>query len=377
MGSKRSMLGNGLGEVLSQEIINAARFVDLFAGSAAVSWFIAQRTPVPVMAVDLQEFSTVMAKAVLYRTAPINTKSMLRAWVARAHKYIEAYHHRFFIKAEKIKAVDWMPAPFEVAEMAKDLCETASDLPITKAYGGYYFSPIQALYLDALRATLPTKREHRWVALAALIQAASRCASAPGHTAQPIKATPTGAPSLFEAWGKDVLKQIEKALDELGSKFALRQGEAVVADAVQFVENLNEEDLVFLDPPYSCEHYSRFYHVLETLARGICSEVSGQGRYPPIEERPRSDFSLRTKSYAAFERLLSTLASKGVRAILTYPLADTSNGMSGASIKKLARQYFSVSKTIVKGQFSTLGGNGNSRSPQIESAELILVMHPK
>jgi len=377
MGSKRTMLGNGLGEVLSQEVTGATRFVDLFTGSAAVSWFVAGKSNVPVVAVDLQKFSAVMAKAVLYRTSAIDTKRIFELWSARTRRYIKAKYRGFLTEAQNIESQDWESAPLRVSEEAKELCETANELPVTKAYGGYYFSPIQALYLDALRKTLPLKREEKWLSLAALIQAASRCAAAPGHTAQPIKATATGAPSLFEAWSKDVLSQTQKALEETGAKVALTEGEAHVTDAVRFAGNLERGDLAFLDPPYSSEHYSRFYHVLETLAKGDCSEVQGQGRYPSQDERPRSDFSLRSRSRAAFERLFSTLAKREVRAILTYPLEDTSNGMSGPEVKKLAKVYFSVTRTLVKGRFSTLGGNGDHRLPKVESSELILVLRPK
>lgn len=360
-----------------QETQGASRFVDLFAGSASVSWFVAEKNTIPVVAVDLQKFATVMAKAVLCRTSPIDTKTMFELWQSRAVKHMRAGHATFLKEAQDIKLLDWKSSPVKTAELSQQLCVSTESLPIVKAYGGYYFSPIQALYIDALRLTLPRKREQKWIALASLIQAASRSAAAPGHTAQPFKPTETGAASLFAAWNKDIFSQTQKALKDVGSKFALAPGKAHVRDAVQFARSLTDQDLIFIDPPYSSEHYSRFYHVLETLARGNCSDVKGQGRYPPPKERPMSDFSIKSKSQAAFKQLFSILAKKGVRAILTYPLEDTSNGMSGTAVKELAAEYFSVSRTLVKGRFSTLGGNGNHRSAKVESAELILILRPK
>ncbi len=48
MGSKRSMLLNGLGELLTEESKDAKRFIDLFSGSGAVATFVAKRFPIEV-----------------------------------------------------------------------------------------------------------------------------------------------------------------------------------------------------------------------------------------------------------------------------------------------------------------------------------------
>jgi adenine-specific DNA-methyltransferase len=64
MGSKRVMLGNGLGEILVQETSGAKRFADLFAGSGSVAWYVAGSFPCRVIANDLQVFSSVLCNAV-------------------------------------------------------------------------------------------------------------------------------------------------------------------------------------------------------------------------------------------------------------------------------------------------------------------------
>ena len=53
----------------------------------------------------------------------------------------------------------------------------------------------------------------------------------------------------------------------LASIHAKQIGASKVADANKAAHQVREGDLVFLDPPYSGVHYSRFYHVLETIAR--------------------------------------------------------------------------------------------------------------
>ncbi len=74
MGSKRWMLQNGLGDLIAREVRGAARFVDLFSGSGAVSTHVAMKYEVPVTAYDLQTFSTVLTRAVVGR-GPLSTTS--------------------------------------------------------------------------------------------------------------------------------------------------------------------------------------------------------------------------------------------------------------------------------------------------------------
>ena len=151
---------------------------------------------------------------------------------------------------------------------------------ITRAYGGHYFSPEQAVWFDALRYTLPDDKQQRAVALAALIQATSECAAAPGHTAQPFQPTKGAKPFLKDAWQRDVPTRVKNALLLLSATCAKKTGFAAVRDANRAARTLKQGDLVFVDPPYSGVHYSRFYHVLETIANGKCGTVSGTDDIP-------------------------------------------------------------------------------------------------
>ena len=257
-------------------------------------------------------------------------------------------------------------------------------MPITKAYGGHYFSPQQAVWIDALRAKLPSTEPAKTVALAALIQAASQSAAAPGHTAQPFQPTVTAKRFLADAWKRDIPSRARAGFEILSSQFAKCIGDSRVADANDAAEELVEGDLVFLDPPYSGVHYSRFYHVLETIAQGSCGEVSGVGRYPAPTLRPRSSYSVTSESNSALDDLLRKISSRGARAILTFPDHECSNGLSGELVREISDKYFRVNKKIVKSKFSTMGGTGDAqrneeglRSARHHADELILVLVPK
>ncbi len=249
---------------------------------------------------------------------------------------------------------------------------------MTKAYGGYYFSPRQAIMIDSLRRTLPKRDPVRTVCLATLIWAITRCVASPGHTAQPFQPTPTALRYIAEAWERDLLQAVRDVFPAIAARKANVRGEAIVGDAKEVADNLiSEDDLVFVDPPYSAAQYSRFYHVLETVAQGSCGAVSGEGRYPPSSERPRSLYSLRSRAPHALEELLGALGSTGCEVVMTFPQQACSNGLSGEAVIDLARRWFEVDVSSVVMRHSTLGGNNLHRAARRSSRELIMAMIPK
>lgn len=375
MGSKRAMLRNGLGTLLKKELQAADRFVDLFTGSAAVANHVAQNFDVPVVACDLQRYSTVLANAVVQRKTAYDEEKLWDNWLNRASSFVA-----------NLNGIPQLPNSLSKRAVSRfrSWCGKQTELPITCAYGGHYFSPEQSVWLDALRKTAPKRPVQRAIALSALIQAASRCIASPGHTAQPFQPTKTGKKFLVEAWTRDIPAATRAAFSEVAQKCAKRKGIAKKVDANRFAKRLRENDLVFIDPPYSGVHYSRFYHVLETIARGGVGQVSGVGRYPAPSSRPRSSYSIQTEAAVALEHLLSTIAQRRSTAILTFPEHDCSNGLSGRSVSKIARCYFDVKRKTVSSRFSSLGGRSDvdnkgqaGRKARIRARELILLLKPK
>jgi adenine-specific DNA-methyltransferase len=371
MGSKRAMLLNGLGKLIDSEVTKANRFVDLFSGSAAVACYVATRYDVKVRAFDLQEYGVALANAVVMRTAVLDADEIWQRWEKVAGRIVRS---KTFPSNKSLTQ--------KIVKEARVWSAESGD-PITRAYGGHYFSCGQAVWIDALRQTLPAEPSHYAVALAALIQASSECAAAPGHTAQPFQPTKTAKRYLADAWDRDVRARTKRALGNLCSVHAKKLGHAKCKDANNAAKQLRTGDLVFVDPPYSGVHYSRFYHVLETVARGYCGEVSGVGRYPSREERPRSKYSVGTESNSALDDLLATLAARETTVILTFPDHECSNGLSGEDVVEIARKHFRVKQKSVKSEFSTMGGigNGNSgsagRDARQHADELILLLKSK
>jgi adenine-specific DNA methylase len=370
MGSKRAMLLNGLGNLIGQEVAGRSRFIDLFSGSAAVSWHVAERYPVEVLAVDLQAYGTALAEGLLRRTKPLSKEDFWPNWKANAEEHLQAFAPPFVDRITRANV-----------DEARRWCALFPEGSLIYAYGGHYFSPTQISWIEALRETLPEEEETRSIALAALVMAASQAAAAPGHTAQPFQPTKTAKNFLAESWDRDIPELVSKAIDSIAHRHARVRGSSHQTDACKFATELEDGDLVFVDPPYSGVHYSRFYHVLESIAEGETTAVSGVGRYPAKEKRPRSDFSMKTTSATAMENLLKTLAERKTDVILTFPDHDCSNGLSGEQITGLAAAHFHVEKKSVHSVFSTLGGVGKyaegSRSARQTASELMLLLRSR
>lgn len=373
MGSKRAMLSNGLGELLHETVSMGRHFHDLFCGTAAVASYVASNFPVRVCATDLQSYAVTLAASQLEKDVPVDADKLYDAWQQSATTWLQG---RIVGTETQCPASDSVRAWRSFVLRTRASCAEASqEFEITRAYGGYYFSEKQARSLDAFRASLPNK--HRYTALAALISAASNCAAAPGHTAQPFGLSDSSLPHLRSAWRKDVKSTIQANLSQFAQKIALVPGKAYVSDALSQTLQMSEGDLAFIDPPYSEVQYSRFYHVLESVARGAVGPVSGRGRYPPISDRPQSDFCRKTSSVDAFDELMLGVAAAGAEAIVTFPAGAASNGLTGSIVEAISSQYFVVKQRKVSSVFSTLGGNVTMRAARKDATELLLHLSPR
>jgi|APTNR8051073442_1049403.scaffolds.fasta_scaffold00268_33 adenine-specific DNA-methyltransferase len=374
MGSKRNMLQNGLGKTLSEEIKGKARFVDLFAGSAAVSWFIGERFDTPVLAVDLQSYSSILANSVLLRTT---IDSCIEIKYDKIIKNVREQLRKdpSYLFSKKLESNLNFSIPV-LAKQSRNICSQEPGGAIWTSYGGYYFSPSQARIFDAFNSVIPNNEPYKSFFKALVIMAGSRCAASPGHTAQPFKPNETAGKYLLDAWRRDVFQCIEKDFNLLKSIIAKKKGAGITSNAMDIVYRLKEDDIVFIDPPYSGVHYSRFYHVLETIAVGYCGPVEGEGRYPAPSERPVSNYSKKGESEKEFRALINLLHERGCKIIVTYPEGDCSNGLSGKTVLEIISQKFSIKQNIVDSHFSTLGGNREIRAARKTVKELILVSTP-
>lgn len=374
MGSKAALLQGPLGNLVLTEAAQAERFVDLFSGSGSVGNTVAEQLEVPVLSADLQHYSQILSAAIIERTERLVDSVEIEGWLASARTHLEADEAYLRVEAtrETLSKQD---------VLSTRVWSSADGVGgfITRHYGGHYFSHKQAMTLDRLFTTMPEAGSARTLAYATLLRAASVCAAAPGHTAQPFQPTATLLPFIQKAWSRDVAAEVERGVDIMGNRHARVQGRAVVSDAHELARQLNEGDLVFCDPPYSSVQYSRFYHVLEGIARGGWAKVTGAGRAPSLADRSSSVFSRRGSATQSFSDLLQALRSRECQVIVTFPDAEASNGLSSDAIVEMASESWHVTTTLVDSTHSTLGGRTDEggRGGRRKLQEAVMVLRPR
>jgi adenine-specific DNA-methyltransferase len=349
---------------------------DLFAGSGTVSMALGQERE--VVAVDIQEYSRVLCSAIL---SPLQTKdaaehiadvvqsSHTRKALFEAIEPLVAYEHRAIkgaITSDPEQLCDLLEngslliaqrqLPSRAAPaLQRALRDTATRLKnaglldsptsmVLRHFGGIYFSYHQAALLDLiLEGIHAADRRLRDCLLAPLLSTASDVVNTVGkHFAQPIRPrSKTGLPKrhllrkIEEDRTIDVWSSYQSWLERYSQFSESRRTHiAIRADYRDAIQTLPDSvSIVYADPPYTRDHYSRFYHVLETFCfrddPAVSSVVLGgaraisRGLYR--ESRHQSPFCIKSQAPAAFDALFRGVRERALPLIVSYsPFAEGS-----------------------------------------------------
>jgi adenine-specific DNA-methyltransferase len=218
-----------------------------------------------------------------------------------------------------------------------------------------YFGIRQSIRIDSIRQAIeeipqetPFAAEKKSIYLAALLHAVSVSTSGTSHFAQPRSVEKDKELiAVAKRRSIDIEEQFELALDairrEVLERPRLSGNRVFCSDVLQLLAEEGELgsekiDLVYLDPPYTTDNYSRFYHVLETLARYDYPELQcrgeelTKGRYPLREERFTSDFCSGSQVENAFRKVAEDCVRRGAHLLISY------SGDTGLLTKKWTRE---------------------------------------
>ena len=201
----------------------------------------------------------------------------------------------------------------------------------TITYSGGYFSLAQSIEIDSIRYAIDRlfaesvidAIDHRWLCLA-LCQAVSKVTTTTGHFAQHMRANKQNLKRYIAQRRRSVWKEWLTSVFEnhpVGTA-SWRAGNRVFQQEANELLNQMQNDsaipaVVYADPPYTRDQYSRYYHVYETLLKYDYPDSHGSGRYRP--NRFRSPYSMKTRVGEAMEGLISGCAKLGSSLILSYP----------------------------------------------------------
>ena len=397
LGSKLRLLGP-IRRAVAEVTPVGESVCDLFAGSGIVS--LALAADWNVTSVDIQEYSRVLcsglydpptnahkAGAQLCERASASTlrsqlRYALRGLLAREHQYVadaaggEVDGLCDLVEHGSLLALNGrteMPPGLQsdlksaLGHLDEQGLGKGSETVITRHFGGRYFSWKQAIDFDALLAAIHLGGEsHRDFMLAAAMVVASDLVNTVGkHFAQPIKLRdPSGVPkrhlvkrtlqdrmlSVFDSY-RVCCESLAKLRPSRGQHLAVRSDyfEFLARDATPFAA-------LYADPPYTRDHYSRYYHVLETMALRDDPEVATtkirSNGVPRLSrgiyrlQRHQSPFCIPTRAARAFAYLFDGVARRGIPMVLSYSPYQPSAGnrprlLTIDQLLSMAKDHFS------------------------------------
>jgi len=202
-------------------------------------------------------------------------------------------------------------------------------------YGNKFFSYKDAIKIGEVRERIAQDKSindhERNILIASLIYSADRSANTVGHYDAYRKIA--NIPDRFYF-------QLIKPIPTNGKKINIYR-----RDANEIVREI-KADVVFLDPPYNSRQYSRFYHVLEEIAKWDKPKLFGVAMKPKAENM--SNYS-RTTAPNVFDDLIHHMDCKYIVVTYnnTYEHAKSSSSRNKITHKQLLNSLNSVGKTKI------------------------------
>ncbi len=385
MGTKRH-LASHIQQIIA-ELRTTGRTVDLFSGIGAVSESLEGTTP--IIANDLLQFTNCIARARFTMQPMFSAEQSLGliypAYSAHLNQLAHQYRQLLRREAAVLARTAWQPLADYMAdvphvgshESVRFAARSASSstgpdrYQLTNLYfAGSYLSLRQAIQVDALRYAISVTDHQNDIVISNWLGAVNDALNAPGHTANYIHAhSDSSAQRIRRAWRADIWALFARRMysfRQVGSTAWRRLNRVTNMDARLVLKSNYQFSVVYADPPYTKDHYSRYYHLYETLYLYDYPDSTGVGRYRG--DRFVSDFSKKTAVSQAFTELFLLTAQREVPLVLSYPGSGLLYS-AGSSVGDIANQYFDkVSVYNSPADHSTFGGRrGHSKKPAIES----------
>lgn len=343
--------------------------LDLFSGVCAIGSAVGPDRQ--VWCNDVQQFASTVAEAFFLSTdPPIHFNSVADAayqlYRANSRKLERRYRHLIDIENLAFESRD----PFLIGALEHEIPHVSNCVKLEKerkrlsknpgstpyrlfsiTFAGGYFGISQCIQIDSIRYAIDElairdeldEQQRRWLCLA-LCQATSKIASTTGHFAQYLKIKKSTVRRFLAQRRRSAWSEWLRAIADftpVGTRAWRSNNRVFRKEATELLTDLDREGLkpatIYADPPYTADHYSRYYHLYETLLKYDYPPSSGTGRYRP--DRFQSYFSTKTKVADAIELLIAKSARLGSRLVLSYPEAGLLSNPEPTIISMLRRHY--------------------------------------
>lgn len=416
-----------------QELVGVSgRAIDLFAGSGTISGVLGRTRP--VTSVDIQEYSRVICSGILASDRPsvgsgadvveAARSSSINVELTWAAEPLIAYERLCMRKStidpgDLVGLLDLFPiinnehADRSAIKSAgqKAFSETLKRLEacthlkgpqsvVTRYFGGVFFSVEQAVQLDSLLNVAHQSLAWGDVIVAAALGAASQVANTVGKQfAQPLRLCSRDGKIKRHLVKKviadrtlSVFSEFSRQIDSYASlPVNDHRHEVYREDFASFLDQYQSPvSVIYADPPYTRDHYSRYYHVLETMAlrdeptisKTNLANKKAYSRGVYRSSRHQSPFCIKSQAPYAFAQLFEKSRAFDVPLLISYSPYDSAAGahprmMTLDQIKTEASRHYRSVVVESAGMFAHNKLNSlNRRLAASDEAEVLISCLP-
>lgn len=378
MGTKRH-----LAPIVAELVLDSkpGPLLDLFSGMCSVGHAVAPNRQ--VWSNDLQRFAYLVARCQFCSKSDVPDR-------ARAIAYLEGafLSHLNRTKSEvdehiaaEEAAIDTQDAG-SLSKLFEDGIFRANRLGHDKGgrfrlflerYSGTYFGVRQSIEIDAIRRAielLGAEHSDRDWYLVALCSAMGKCANTTGHFAQALGPKSANLGKVLGQRQRSIWDEFLSALTRLavvGEPDWRAKNKVFQSEASSLLIELGEAadvGVVYADPPYTADQYSRYYHLYETAILYDYPAARGRGLYR--DHRPVSEFCHTTKVRTSIERLIARTAQIRAELVLSYP-SDGLLANSRSEIASMITEHFGRPPEIfpIVHSHSTMGASKGDAKRQV------------
>ena len=394
LGIKTKML-NHIDEQVNTLSCKGDTLLDLFAGSNIVGQFFSNKRR--IFSNDIQKYSYIVAKATLdidkefdYKLIDVNKIEESNYFKKNYKKISEifskplkyekdliikcindsSYNNLLELKnlydntpyvghfSNKVKEFNDLKK-YYTEEFYNSLKNNNEYMLFTLNYAMPYFTLNQAVYIDSFRCAIEELHNDSkisdteyYVYLSLLIYGLECAVSSIGdHFAQPQifklekeKKYKKGLEKLLIKKSTsihDVMNEKQNEFISIDKNSFYDGNKCFCMDCIELLKDSNimkNVDIIYIDPPYTNAHYSRFYHILETLVSYNYPKIEFNGRYS--SDRYQSPFCQKKNAYNEFSKMINLCASSKKKVIISY--SDTDQCLiSYNEIKEICEKYYS------------------------------------
>lgn len=320
MGNKTRLISH-LNEVFDALTKDGDCICDLMAGTNSVGYARIQKNK--IISNDIQYYSFIIAEALLKKDEYLKSGEVIKMY----HAY-----------------------------------KGAADNLFLSHYADTYFSAEQCKEIDKIRSFIDTLiGRAKSVSLVALMNSMCKAQSTPGHFAQFLsKDNERVAPLRKMSIEKLYMAKLAELDKLLNAKY---KNETYNLDVSKLLANLKNKKVscYYLDPPYTGDQYSRFYHLLDTACKYDNPTIdTTKAKYRA--DRFKSDFCYKDKVANAFESIIKFCNSKKAHLVISY---STSGVLAVDSLMALCKKFYENVKKIEIDYSHSSQGKGIKKTKEI------------